>query len=124
MIRHSGHNWKRNRFPNHRNQQRKMSWLSRALRRNSNLVFTLLIIAALFIAEKYKGHHIFTRATERGTTSNSTAKSGAVYTCAGKQYCNQMSSCEEATFYIENCGVTTMDGDGDGVPCERGVCGW
>ncbi|MFN2513735.1 MAG: excalibur calcium-binding domain-containing protein, partial [Pyrinomonadaceae bacterium] len=33
------------------------------------------------------------------------------------------SSCEEATFYIQNCPGTEMDGDGDGVPCESQWCG-
>ncbi|QIR13407.1 excalibur calcium-binding domain-containing protein [Shewanella aestuarii] len=41
---------------------------------------------------------------------------------AGKTHCSQMRSCEEATFYIRNCPNTKMDGDGDGVPCERQLC--
>lgn len=39
------------------------------------------------------------------------------YRC-GKRYCRQMSSCEEARFHLRRCGVSTLDGDGDGVPCE------
>ncbi len=47
------------------------------------------------------------------------------YSCTGKQHCSQMSSCAEAKFYIQNCPNTKMDGDGDGVPCERQHCrGW
>ncbi|MDO2950005.1 excalibur calcium-binding domain-containing protein [Aeromonas simiae] len=30
-----------------------------------------------------------------------------------------MGSYEEAKFYLDNCPGTKMDGDGDGVPCER-----
>jgi cold shock CspA family protein len=41
---------------------------------------------------------------------------------AGKTHCSQMRSCAEATFYIRNCPGTEMDGDGDGVPCERQFC--
>lgn len=41
---------------------------------------------------------------------------------AGKTHCSQMSSCAEATFYIQNCPNTQMDGDGDGIPCERQWC--
>jgi cold shock CspA family protein len=41
---------------------------------------------------------------------------------AGKTHCRQMRSCAEATFYIRNCPGTEMDGDGDGVPCERQFC--
>ncbi|WP_372870333.1 excalibur calcium-binding domain-containing protein [Shewanella sp.] len=44
------------------------------------------------------------------------------FRCEGKTHCNQMRSCEEATFYIENCPGTEMDGDNDGIPCERQWC--
>ncbi len=39
--------------------------------------------------------------------------------CKGKRTCKEMSGCEEAIFYLNNCGVTKIDGDGDGVPCEK-----
>jgi len=39
--------------------------------------------------------------------------------CLGKRYCKQMTSCKEAKFYLRQCGVTSLDGDGDGVPCEK-----
>jgi len=39
--------------------------------------------------------------------------------CGDKRYCRQMTSCEEARFYLNTCGVTTLDGDGDGMPCEK-----
>jgi len=44
------------------------------------------------------------------------------YSCEGKTHCSQMVSCEEAQFYISNCPGTKMDGDGDGIPCERQWC--
>ncbi|GGP64404.1 excalibur calcium-binding domain-containing protein [Shewanella saliphila] len=40
----------------------------------------------------------------------------------GKTHCSQMRSCAEATFYINNCPGTKMDGDHDGVPCEMQFC--
>ena len=40
------------------------------------------------------------------------------FTCGTKRYCKEMTSCEEAKFYLENCGLSKLDGDGDGVPCE------
>jgi len=46
------------------------------------------------------------------------------YSCAGKVHCSEMSSCDEAHFYLENCPGVKIDGDGDGVPCERQLCGW
>ena len=39
-----------------------------------------------------------------------------------KTYCSQMSSCEEALFHQQKCGGTKMDGDNDGIPCERQWC--
>lgn len=32
--------------------------------------------------------------------------------------CGQMTSCEQAKFYLQSCGVKSLDRDGDGVPCE------
>ncbi len=54
--------------------------------------------------------------------SQNTEKSASIYSCRGKTRCNQMTSCEEATFYIRNCPGTKMDGDRDGIPCESQFC--
>ena len=40
------------------------------------------------------------------------------FQCDGREYCSQMTSYEEAKFFIQNCPNTKMDGDGDGIPCE------
>jgi endonuclease YncB( thermonuclease family) len=42
--------------------------------------------------------------------------------CGGKRTCKDMDSCEEAQFYLSHCGVSGLDGDRDGIPCER-LCG-
>ncbi|MDD2658391.1 MAG: excalibur calcium-binding domain-containing protein [Methylococcales bacterium] len=44
------------------------------------------------------------------------------YECDGRTYCSQMTSCAEATFFINNCSGTKMDGDNDGIPCESQWC--
>jgi hypothetical protein len=44
------------------------------------------------------------------------------YACDGRTYCSQMTSCEEATFFINNCPDTKMDGNNDGIPCEKQWC--
>jgi hypothetical protein len=31
--------------------------------------------------------------------------------------CGEMASCEEAMFYLQKCGVKSLDRDGDGIPC-------
>ena len=46
------------------------------------------------------------------------ATSAAGFTCGSKQYCREMTSCNEARFYLTQCGVKSLDGDGDGTPCE------
>ena len=40
----------------------------------------------------------------------------------GKVDCSEMSSCDEAKYYLQNCPGTQLDPDGDGIPCETGVC--
>ena len=40
------------------------------------------------------------------------------FTCGTKRYCKEMVSCEEAAFYLKECGLISLDGDGDGMPCE------
>lgn len=42
--------------------------------------------------------------------------------CDGRRYCSQMTSCDEATWFLRHCPGTEMDGDGDSVPCERQWC--
>jgi hypothetical protein len=69
-----------------------------------------------------------TRSTETQTppisagASHSDANRAELFTCDGRTHCSQMSSCEEATYFIEHCPNTRMDGDNDGVPCERQLC--
>ncbi len=43
------------------------------------------------------------------------------YECGTKTTCGAMSSCEEATYFLQQCGVTRLDADKDGVPCES-IC--
>ena len=46
------------------------------------------------------------------------AESVGDFTCGPKRFCKQMDSCAEARFYLENCGVSRLDKDDDGIPCE------
>lgn len=38
--------------------------------------------------------------------------------CGKKRHCSQMSSCDEALFYLTRCGVKELDRNRDGKPCE------
>jgi hypothetical protein len=53
-----------------------------------------------------------------------TAQAGSQpnFQCDGRTYCSQMTSCAEATFFLQNCPGTKMDGDHDGIPCEQQWC--
>lgn len=44
------------------------------------------------------------------------------FKCDGRKYCSQMTSCLEAKTFLSNCPGMQMDGDNDGVPCERQWC--
>ncbi len=48
-----------------------------------------------------------------------TSATTSSFTCSGKRYCREMSSCEEAKFYLTQCGVSSLDGNHDGVPCAK-----
>ena len=44
------------------------------------------------------------------------------FICDGRQYCSQMTSCEEAIYFLNHCDEPKMDGNHDGVPCEKQWC--
>lgn len=46
----------------------------------------------------------------------------SAFSCDGRTHCSQMHSCAEATYFSRQCPGTKMDGDRDGVPCERQLC--
>lgn len=57
-----------------------------------------------------------------GTSPTTTGgSSGSGFTCAGKTLCGQMTSCAEAQFYLNTCGLSRLDADKDGIPCEK-IC--
>ena len=92
----------------------------------SNAFMAVLVVAIGSIAYieliKTNGTH------EHSATSISNsaikAQNTERYSCAGKVYCSEMTSCSEAKFYQRNCPGTKMDGDGDGIPCESQWCSW
>ena len=68
----------------------------------------LLVIAGAFAYFKYQQAEPQTVAQQ--------------YRCDGRTRCSQMTSCEEAKYFLANCPGTAMDGDNDGVPCEQQWC--
>ena len=63
------------------------------------------------------------KALTPGSSSGGESTSNKVqYRCDGRTHCSHMTSCEEAKFFLKNCPGTKMDGNNDGVPCERQWC--
>jgi endonuclease YncB( thermonuclease family) len=50
------------------------------------------------------------------------AATTVAYRCDGRKYCSQMTSCQEATWFLKNCPGVKVDGNNDGVPCEQQWC--
>ncbi len=57
------------------------------------------------------------------TSANQPSPPPSTFQCDGRQHCSQMTSCDEARYFLKNCPGTQMDGNNDGVPCERQWCG-
>ncbi|MDS4026100.1 MAG: thermonuclease family protein [Candidatus Contendobacter sp.] len=45
-------------------------------------------------------------------------RSEGAWRCGSKHTCREMTSCDEARFYLTQCRVSRLDGDKDGRPCE------
>ncbi len=85
-----------------------------------NLLPVLIVIAmAVFIYTNVSKERIFSGQVKSTIVETQPVEPIDQFQCQGKVWCSQMSSYEEALFYIRNCPGTKMDGDGDGNPCER-----
>lgn len=93
----------------------------------------LILIAILLTAgwqayTKYQGHPpalmgMQTAADPVRLPARAAASpTSGTFRCDGRTYCSQMTSCEEATFFLRNCPGVKMDGNNDGVPCEKQWC--
>ena len=49
----------------------------------------------------------------------STVLSPGDYTCGSKRHCVQMISCDEAFYYLNVCGLKSLNPQGDGIPCAK-----
>ena len=79
-------------------------------------LFPVLIVigAAIFVYNK-----VSKEKTSINQVKTQPVEETEQFQCQGKEWCSQMSSYEEAVFYLRNCPGTKMDGDGDGDPCEQ-----
>lgn len=97
---------------------------------STNWLGVLLPLVLLGIAGYY-GYKRFANSTERRTLANLPAttqvepddrEAPSPFHCDGRTRCSQMTSCAEATWFINHCPGTEMDGNHDGVPCEQQWC--
>ncbi len=58
------------------------------------------------------------RQASRAAKPKASSTSQASLSCGAKRTCKQMIDCAEARFYFNSCGLTRLDGDGDGVPVQ------
>ena len=98
-----------------------------------NLLTLAIVLLALWYGYRYLVQHdldatgmapdhpstLMTTAPVPQTLSTTSSES---FSCDGRTHCSQMRSCAEATYFIRNCPDTRMDGNGDGIPCERQFC--
>jgi hypothetical protein len=98
------------------------------LMKKSTILLGLLILS-LICSQFYKRSHshrinnsMSAPQTNTAGPSTDTASGNPQFKCDGRKYCSQMTSCEEATFFLKNCPGVQMDGDNDGVPCEKQWC--
>lgn len=80
----------------------------------------LLVMAVGYAISRYQ--ILLPAWTKSPVTSAAREPSTPDYQCDGRTRCQQMSSCEEAMFFIRHCPDTKMDGDKDGIPCEDQWC--
>ena len=95
-------------------------------------VIALLILAALAWHGYGKYQQATTRAQSQATpladlpaerkSARPERTENPGYRCDGRTYCSQMTSCAEATWFLKNCPGTKMDGNNDGIPCEKQWC--
>lgn len=86
---------------------------------------TVLLLALLVFAGWY-GYSQFRRGANLPVAAAEPAVAESApemrFNCDGRTHCSQMTSCAEATYFLNNCPGTRMDGNNDGVPCEKQWC--
>jgi cold shock CspA family protein len=83
-------------------------------------LFSILIVIGVAVAiyDKASKERTFS-ASRVATLPTEQIEQTEQFQCQGKVWCSEMTSYEEAVFYLRNCPGTKMDGDGDGIPCEQ-----
>ena len=92
--------------------------------KNSSLTSKILLIAVFlgiaFVA--YATYPSWYNKLVNSLPVNFVDENFSGFSCEGKKYCSEMTSCKEARFYLKNCPNVEIDGDNDGIPCESQWC--
>ncbi len=81
----------------------------------------LLLFGFFYVMNLYNSSDSNSKADNTSNfTDTTTYETG--FECDGRTHCSEMSSCEEAKFFLSNCPGAKMDGNNDGVPCEKQWC--
>ncbi len=99
-------------------------------RATPNVFGSLVLLAVVGAAGVWAYEQIAASLNRKSLAAQPAAKPGALvpaqisggFRCDGRTQCSQMSSCAEATWFINNCPGTRMDGNSDGIPCEQQWC--
>ncbi|WP_299697024.1 excalibur calcium-binding domain-containing protein [Hydrocarboniphaga sp.] len=87
------------------------------------LILAIVIALGWYGNARYKqSRHEATYAESKGEETQTLESNTGQFQCDGRTYCSQMTSCAEAKYFIQHCPDTKMDGNNDGVPCEKQWC--
>ena len=96
----------------------------------ARLLLTVVIFAAVWGV--YSRHHVHAPQAPsvtsvpqaRGIDSQTDASEPlqSPFHCDGRTYCSEMTSCDEAKYFLAHCQNVKMDGDHNGIPCEKQWC--
>ena len=122
--------------PNRRPTKLEQQKTYRQTRRENGMMPRIIVILMVLALALY-GYKKFTRivsappmqleqSQESAATaleqSQESAATPTLFSCDGRTQCSQMTSCAEASFFLQHCPNVQMDGDHDGVPCEQQWC--
>ena len=84
------------------------------------MLLLIVVPIMLFVyCQEYSFNKNSSQSAIGNVSQNTDSGVGSGFHCDGRMHCSQMNSYEEALFFLRNCPGVQMDGDGDGIPCER-----
>lgn len=84
-----------------------------------SVVGVILALSGVYLFDVKPVHSVKERAAVTSASEKHRGKEASRFRFQGKIHCSEMTSCAEAKFYLRNCPGVKIDGDNDGVPCER-----